>query len=151
MSSARARRSALPSARYSAGPPAVNSVRLHQLDKLRRPAVEIPGGFIVVVVRKVGRDQDQRFRPAPERPEDPPELGRVRIADEDGNDREILEHRLQERDVHLDTVLAREHGVVDSETGDRLQGLDRRPVHRDRTERRAPSQWKRISALRSAP
>ena len=82
-------------------------------DARERRAVDRARLLVRVVVRQVGRDHDQRLRPAPQ-PLDAPAAtcSDARAADGERHQREIAQHLLQERQLHLERMLERVRRVA---------------------------------------
>jgi hypothetical protein len=88
------------------------------------------------IVRQVGADDDEGLRPAPQPLQNERDLLRRGAAHQQRRQREPTEHRLQERQLHLQGMLGRVGSVVpphEGEVGDRGEGG---LVHRNRAQRR---------------
>ena len=72
---------------------------------MARVVVETLRGGVVVVVAEVGTDHDQRLRTAPDRLEHGGDRIGVGVADHQRHQRETGQDLLEERQVHLETVL----------------------------------------------
>ena len=106
-------------------------MRVEPFDGPAGGGIDFPGAVVIQVVAEVRADDDERFRPAPQRLDHVRHLGRVRFADDQRHDGEIVQHHLQERQVDLEAVFELVGGVEDLDPG-QAGGLGRPVlVHRD--------------------
>ena len=80
-------------------------------DGLRGRRVDAACALVVEVVAQVRADDDGRFRSAPERFEQGVDFGGRHVADKERHQGEPREHPHEEREMHLQAVLALERGV----------------------------------------
>ena len=113
-------------------------------DRLHRAAVDLPRRFVAAIVREIGADHEERLRSAPKPIDHLGDLFRARGADDQRQQLELAQHLLQERQLHLERVLARvrpreAHHL--RQVGNRAHRLlvDRDAAER-RLERRGPRQ-----------
>src|SRR5262245_22856399 len=101
---------------------------LERLDRAPALRVDPAGRLGVVVVGEVRAHQHERLRPAPEPLEHLLHLLVGGVADRERNQLEATQHRLQERQLHLEAVLARVRRVAHRELGQVDQAVERRAV-----------------------
>ena len=110
------------------------AIEIH--DVLYRITVQRLGRAIRQEVRQVGADHDQRLRSAPERFEHLRHFRRCCVADGQRHQFEIIEHRLQERQLNFQRVFARMRGRAHDNLGQIRQRRNRSLVNRDFAQRR---------------
>ena len=113
---------------------AVDGADVELLDRAGRRAIDALRGQVVAVVTQVGADDEQRFGAAPERFEHAADLlGGRRVADQQRHDLELLEHRLQEGQLHLEAVLEAVRAIELDDLGElRARARPRRARRRPR-------------------
>ncbi|MNM83910.1 hypothetical protein D3C81_959810 [compost metagenome] len=95
-----------------------------------------PGVAVIQIVRQVGTHHDQRLRPAPEDIQQPGNQRRLDHPEGQRDDAKILQHRLQERQLHLQRMLGAVGAIIDQHTGHLRQRGDGLDVHFHLAERR---------------
>ena len=116
--------------------------RIQALDRRGSRRVVLPRAPVRFVVRQIGADHDQSVGPAPQSVQHLRDLAGGRLADQEGHERKVAEHGLQERQLDLERVLLLVRGVRHARLRQVAESLDRRPIQRHVAKRRA----KRIGA-----
>jgi hypothetical protein len=120
-----------------------NEPRIQIEDRRRGLAIARARRFVRQVMRKVRAHDDERLLAAPQHVEDLRHLRGRRVADHDGHEIEIAEHRLQERHVHLERMLHGMRAVAHLRERQRAQLLDRRAIEAHRAEGRVEGHRRR--------
>ena len=81
----------------AAGLVIADSGRVQSLDGLGRGLIQLAGDRAALVMAEVGADHDERLGPAPESVEDLRNTFGLRLADDHGDDGEVVEHDLEKR------------------------------------------------------
>ena len=85
---------------------------------------------------QIGADHDQRLGSAPAHVEDRRDLVRRGVADGERQQREVVEHALEERELHLEAVFVGVSAIVDPHTGHLEGGVASVDIDRHDAERR---------------
>ncbi len=115
-----------------------DTVTVQRHDSCGRPGIELKGISVGVVVGEVAAHDQDRFRAAPQPVYDCCHLVSGRLADEQRNEFEVVQHGLEEREVDFQAVFVSVGVVVDRDVIQIREGVGSSGVERDSAQRSHP-------------